>query len=268
MSYFSVKITLTIFVQFSFVLKSTYAHSDWYTLECTPISDVLSNGFAKLPILGSVCTETRGPNVWLGRSFVRVFVWCCPCVCSCIFVAFSILFVDKFYISFLISATVMPCVCLCNLQQVCSWVRSYVFDVGLFLKFILIWFMGRIGLAFGAAVTLTLALLWLLCLRWFAFDFGFGFVHSLVLIWPVGLDLVFVLIFRLFASLVQCWSWIYPWRWFAFAFGVTLHLLLALLCIHFWHWFTFTFAVHLTLVFNLAFGVRLILILVLVWFCF
>ena len=117
---FSVKIVLTIFDVISFVRKSTYAHSDWCTLESTPISDVLSNGFAKLPILGSVCTETRGPNVGLVRNFVRVFVWCCPCVCSCIFVAFSILFVGQFCISFLISATVMLCVCLCHLQQVCS----------------------------------------------------------------------------------------------------------------------------------------------------
>ena len=76
MSDFSVKIVLTIFDVISFARKSTYAHSDWSNLECTPISDVLSNGFAKLPILGSVCTETRGPNVGLSVCFcgvVRVF---------------------------------------------------------------------------------------------------------------------------------------------------------------------------------------------------
>ena len=205
-----------------------------------------------------------GPNVGLVRNFVRVFVWCCPCVCSCIFVAFSILFVGQFCISFLISATVMLCVCLCHLQHVCSWVSSCVFDMGLFLKFILIWFLGRIGLVFGVPVTLTLALVWLLCLRWFAFTFGFGFVHRLVLIWPVGLDLVLALIFRLFSSLVWCWYWSYPRRWFAFIFGVTLHLLLALVCIHFWHWFTFTFGVDLILLFDLVFDVRLTLILTLI----
>ena len=101
----------------------------------------------------------------------------------------------------------------------------------------------------------------LVCIRfwlWFCTQIGVNLTGSLGLGFGVDISAFYILDLMLILDLSLALVFIRFWRYFAFAFGVALHSLLALVYIH--------FGVDLILVFDLVFGVKLTLILVLVWF--
>ena len=183
-------------------------------------------------------------NDWQRRlvSFDRVFVWCCWCVCSCIFILFWLSFVDDFcdlfphhfarYVVYLFVYFTAP---LFVSSFVCFWCE-FVFEISFGVVFLFL--------------ELDYTLLWRYwSWPWCCFDFGVCilFLQGVVVGLTSCLDLVLVLIILAFLkSLVWPWSWNLLWCCFTFIFCVDFHSHFALVCIPFWHWFASTFGVGLT----------------------